>query len=143
MAVEKQLNHRSGVLGLSGTSADIRDALESVEDNPQASRAHVTTQVYLWRLKKYLGAYLALVGDAEAVIFTDTIGETVPEVREAVCSGMDVFGISVDPVAIRRPILYLRMWPHLRAACGCGSWPPTKKSPLHGRHTKPYAHPDS
>jgi acetate kinase len=54
--------------------------------------------VYLWRLKKYLGAYLALAGDVHAVIFTDTIGETVPEVREAVCSGMQVFGISLDPV---------------------------------------------
>jgi len=96
VAVEKQLNNRSGVLGLSGTSADIRDALESVAGDPQPSRAHVTTQVYLWRLKKYLGAYLALVGDAQAVIFTDTIGETVPEVRETVCSGMDVFGIAVD-----------------------------------------------
>ncbi len=95
-AVEKQLNNRSGVLGLSGTSADIRDALESVAGNPTSSRAHVTTQVYLWRLKKYLGAYLALVGDAHAVIFTDTIGETVPEVREAACAGMDVFGISLD-----------------------------------------------
>ena len=44
-----------------------------------------------------IGAYLALVGDAQAVIFTDTIGETVPEVREAVCSGMDPFGIALDP----------------------------------------------
>lgn len=96
-AVEKQLNNRSGVLGLSGASADIRDALESAEGDPSASRAQTTTQVYLWRLKKYLGAYLALVGDAHAVIFTDTIGETVPEVREAVCSGMDAFGLAIDP----------------------------------------------
>jgi acetate kinase len=56
----------------------------------------MTAQVYLWRLKKYLGAYLALVGRADAVIFTDTIGETVPRVRQAVCSGMDVFGIRLD-----------------------------------------------
>jgi len=96
-AVEKQLNNRSGVLGLSGTSADIRDALESAERDPAAARAQTTTQIYLWRLKKYLGAYLALVGGAHAVIFTDTIGETVPEVREAVCAGMDVFGLALDP----------------------------------------------
>jgi acetate kinase len=96
-AVEKQLNNRSGVLGLSGTSADIRDALESAGADPAAGHAQTTTHVYLWRLKKYLGAYLALVGDAQAVIFTDTIGETVPEVREAVCSGMDAFGLAIDP----------------------------------------------
>lgn len=95
--VEKQLNNRSGVLGLSGCSADIRDAFESVAGTPSANRAHTTTQVYLWRLKKYLGAYLAMVGEAHAVIFTDTIGETVPAVREAVCAGMQVFGVSVDP----------------------------------------------
>ncbi|MHB8952591.1 MAG: acetate/propionate family kinase [Pirellulaceae bacterium] len=97
-AVEKQLNNHSGVLGLSGSSADIRDSFESAAGTPSASRAQTTTQVYLWRLKKYLGAYLALVGTVHAVIFTDTIGETVPEVREAVCSGMQVFGISLDPV---------------------------------------------
>ena len=100
-------------------------------DDSQANRAQVTTQVYLWRLKKYLGAYLALVGDAHAVIFTDTIGETVPEVREAVCSGMDVFGISVDPCRNadgrhRCP----PMWPLPTVASVCGSWPRTKKSPL-------------
>ncbi len=96
-AVEQLLNHRSGVLGLSGRSADIRDALESADADPTARRALTTTQVYLWRLKKYLGAYLTLVGDAQAVIFTDTIGETVPAVREAVCAGLDAFGVAIDP----------------------------------------------
>lgn len=96
-AVESRLNNKSGVLGLSGRSADIRDAIESASGDPQSGRDHLTAQVYLWRLKKYLGAYLALVGRAHAVIFTDTIGETVPQVREAVCSGMDLFGIALDP----------------------------------------------
>jgi acetate kinase len=94
--VEKQLNNRSGVLGLSGNSADIRDAFEALTESPTAERPQATTQVYLWRLKKYLGAYLTLVGRADAVIFTDTIGETVPEVREAVCSGMQSLGIRLD-----------------------------------------------
>jgi acetate kinase len=94
--VEKQLNHRSGVLGLSGNSADIRDAFEALSETPDATRPHNTTQVYLWRLRKYLGAYLALVGRAQAILFTDTIGETVPEVREAVCSGLQTFGVCID-----------------------------------------------
>jgi len=95
-AVETRLNNKSGVLGLSGRSADIRDALDSGADDSGSDRNQMTAQVYLWRLKKYLGAYLALVGRADAVIFTDTIGETVPRVRQAVCSGMDVFGIRLD-----------------------------------------------
>ena len=119
-AVESGLNKKSGVLGLSGRSADIRDALESPEGGPQSDRDDLTAQVYLWRLKKYLGAYLALVGRPHAVIFTDTIGETVPPVREAVCSGMDVFGISVDcrrnasacqlPIDVSEPGSPVRVW---------------------------------
>ncbi len=96
-AVERRLNHNSGVLGLSGRSADIRDAMESVAGEASSRRNDLTAQVYLWRLKKYLGAYLTLVGRADAVIFTDTIGETVPQVREAVCCGMEAFGIRLDP----------------------------------------------
>ncbi|MHB8900392.1 MAG: acetate/propionate family kinase [Thermoguttaceae bacterium] len=96
-AVEARLNHRSGVLGLSGRSADIRDAIDAPADGPIGDRDRLTAEVYLWRLKKYLGAYLALVGRAHAVIFTDTIGETVPRVRESVCSGMEPFGIAIDP----------------------------------------------
>jgi acetate kinase len=97
-SVEKTLNHRSGVLGLTGTSADIRDAL-AVEGTLglESPRNTAATQVYLWRLRKYLGAYLAVVGAADAVIFTDTIGETVPYVRWAVCSDMETFGLRIDP----------------------------------------------
>ena len=53
-------------------------------------------QVYLWRIRKYLGAYLTVAAPASAVIFTDTIGETVPLVRRAVCSGMEAFGLCID-----------------------------------------------
>lgn len=96
-AVEARLNNKSGVLGLSGRSADIRDAIDSTTGDPRNDRDQMTAQVYLWRLKKYLGAYMTLVGRAHAVIFTDTIGETVPRVRETVCSGMNLFGITLDP----------------------------------------------
>lgn len=92
-SVEKLLNKRSGVLGMSGVTADIRDVFPSANRDPRLS---TTAQVYLWRLRKYLGAYLAVVGSAQAVIFTDTIGETVPEVRWAVCTDMEAFGIKID-----------------------------------------------
>lgn len=96
-AVEKLLNKKSGVLGLSGLSADIRDVLSALNTGqPQNPRLHAAAQVYLWRIRKYLGAYLATVGRTDAVIFTDTIGETMPVVREAVCADMGHFGLHLD-----------------------------------------------
>lgn len=96
-SVEKMLNEKSGVLGLSGESADIRDALlASSRNDGHASRPGLAAQVYLWRLRKYLGAYLAVVGRPDAVIFTDTIGETIPLVRWAMCANMEDFGVIVD-----------------------------------------------
>ncbi len=119
-AVESMLNHRSGVLGLSGVSADIRDAFEALGRPKHSRQAEFTTQTYLWRLRKYLGAYLALVGTPQAVIITDTIGETVPEVREALCAGMDPFGIVMDndrnarltelPADVSASISRVRVW---------------------------------
>ncbi|MDD2708946.1 MAG: acetate/propionate family kinase [Verrucomicrobiae bacterium] len=95
--VEKLLNNRSGVLGMSGSTADIRDVLASTSQTETWTvRLDHTAQVYLWRLRKYLGAYLAVVGNARAVIFTDTIGETVPAVRWGLCSGMEAFGLKMD-----------------------------------------------
>jgi acetate kinase len=95
--VEKLLNQQSGVLGVSGVSADIRDILAlSGQKQATPGRARQAEQVYLWRLRKYLGAYLATVGRADAVLFTDTIGETLPVVRWAMCSDMEHFGLKID-----------------------------------------------
>jgi acetate kinase len=90
------LNNRSGVLGLSGTTADIRDIIASNQTASASERLAETEQVYLWRLRKYLGAYLLTVPEPDAVIFTDTIGETVPAVRWNLCAGMEVFGLQLD-----------------------------------------------
>lgn len=94
-SVETILNKKSGVLGLSGFSADIRDVINPSEEEHHKI-ARQATQLYLWRLRKYLGAYLAVTGKPHAVIFTDTIGETVPEVRWMVSSGMEAFGLRID-----------------------------------------------
>jgi acetate kinase len=95
--LETILNDQSGVLGMSGLSGDIRDILAAV-NKPGAKnlRLELTMQAYLWRLRKHLGSYLAVVGRPDAVIFTDTIGETVPEVRWAACTGMEAFGLKID-----------------------------------------------
>jgi len=96
-AVEALLNKSSGVLGLSGMSGDIRDVLSAVpKTTKQSRRMNRTAQVYLWRIRKYLGAYLAVVSRADAIIFTDTIGESVPLVRWSVCVDMEFFGLKID-----------------------------------------------
>jgi acetate kinase len=95
-SVEKTLNEHSGVLGMSGVSADIRDVLAAADGAGCTERLESTAQSYLWRLRKYLGSYLAVVGSPHAVIFTDTIGETVPLVRWSVCTDMESFGLSID-----------------------------------------------
>ncbi|MFA5189179.1 MAG: acetate/propionate family kinase [Verrucomicrobiia bacterium] len=92
------LNNKSGVLGLTGSTADIRDVLANPlsATGEKSARLTQTEQVYVWRLRKYLGAYLAVVGQPDAVIFTDTIGETVPQVRWAMCADMAAFGMKMD-----------------------------------------------
>jgi len=108
--VEKLLNKQSGVLGISGCTSDIRDIVDAVSngtDNPVMTK---TLRAYIWRIKKYLGAYLTVVASsagklADAVILTDTIGETVPVIRWAICSGMECFGLAVDPQANKQTTL--------------------------------------
>lgn len=96
-AVERLLNNKSGVLGLTGQSSDIRDALLKAAGEAGDGQNRLATQVYLWRIRKYLGAYLAAVGRAKAIIFTDTIGETISDVRWALCSGLEAMGVNIDP----------------------------------------------
>jgi acetate kinase len=95
-AVEGMLNRKSGLLGLSGVSADIRDLLsQDASRDPSLARA---AQVYLWRIRKYLGAYLLITERPHCIIFTDTIGEKMPAVRWAVTAGLDALGVAIDPV---------------------------------------------
>ncbi len=96
--VEKLLNRQSGVLGLSGLSGDIRDVFGSLRHGASGKNQALwrALQIYLWRLKKYLGAYLFILKSPMAVVFTDTIGETMPAIRAAICGGMDFFGLKID-----------------------------------------------
>lgn len=95
--LENILNKKSGVLGLSGLSGDIRDIFSALNKNGNnEERLELTLQVYLWRIRKALGSYLAVVGNPDAIIFTDTIGEAIAEVRQSVCSGMEAFGLKID-----------------------------------------------
>jgi acetate kinase len=93
--VEDMLNRKSGLLGLSGVSADIRDVLANQQTDDSLARA---AEVYLWRIRKYLGAYLLVTENPHCIIFTDTIGEKIPYVRWAVTAGLGSLGVSMDPL---------------------------------------------
>ena len=94
--VEDWLNKRSGLLGLSGLSNDMRELTAAYDKNP---RARLAVDVFCHRARKYLGAYLAVLGGAEAVIFSGGIGENSPLVREKICAEMEWCGLKLDAVA--------------------------------------------
>jgi acetate kinase len=94
--VERRLNEESGLLGLSGLSKDMRDLLARASEDP---RARLAVEVFCYRARKYVGAYLAALGGAEALVFTGAMGERAPEVRARICGGLEWFGLVLDPEA--------------------------------------------
>ena len=92
--VERWLNERSGLLGVSGCSHDMRELLNAVEDHDSA--AELAVDLFCYRARKYLGAYLAVLGGADAVIFGGGIGENSPEIRARICAGMAWCGLTLD-----------------------------------------------
>jgi len=92
--VIRLLNKESGLLGLSGVSNDMREVLRSAAEGNQ--RAKVALEVFCYRVRKYVGAYLATLGGAEAVVFSAGIGENSPEVRRRICAGLEELGIELD-----------------------------------------------
>ena len=91
--VDGWLNERSGLLGLSGRSADVRELLAAESTD---ARARLALDVFCYRARKYVGAYLAVLGGADAVIFTGGIGEHSPEIRARICGGLDWCGLTLD-----------------------------------------------
>ena len=91
------LAQRSGLLGLSGTSGDVRD-LEAAASGGDA-RAQLALDVFVGGVREYLGAYLVELGGADAIVFTGGIGEHGSAIRSSVCQGLDELGIVLDPLA--------------------------------------------
>jgi acetate kinase len=95
--VYDMLNRRSGLAGLSGVSNDMREIIEAAEsDGEKAERARNALEVFCYRVKKYIGAYCAVLGELDAVVFTAGIGENSPPVRRISCAGLDSLGIRLD-----------------------------------------------
>ena len=94
--VETLLNKQSGLLGISGLTHDMRELLEEERDNNDR-RAHLAIEIFCYRARKYIGAFLAAVGGAEAVVFTGGIGENSPEIRSRICKGLEWAGLELEP----------------------------------------------
>lgn len=88
--VEELFNRRSGLLGLSGRSNDMRDLVQAAAAGD--ARARLAIDVFCYRAKKYIGAYWAVLGGADAVVFTGGIGENRPEVRRQILDGLERLG---------------------------------------------------
>jgi len=102
--VYELLNKRSGLLGLSGISNDMRVLLqEYMRGNPAAARA---IKVFVHRVKKYIGAYMAVMNGADAIVFTAGIGERSPLIRKMILSDMENLGVKLDDRKNENPEAY-------------------------------------
>lgn len=92
--LSRLVNKESGVAGFSGISSDMRDIEAAIERGDK--RATLALEMYNYRIKKYVGAYLAVLDGADAIIFTGGVGENQAITREYVCDHMEYAGIKID-----------------------------------------------
>jgi acetate kinase len=97
---ETLLNKKSGLLGLSGGVSDMQTLLTRAAEGDERSQRAL--DVFCYRARKYIGSYMAALGQVDAVIFTGGIGENAAPVREQICAGLEPLGIEMDPDANRR-----------------------------------------
>jgi len=88
------LNHQSGLLGISGTSSDMRDIVSAMRDGKE--RARLAFDIFIHRLRAGIAAMAASLGDLDVLVFTAGIGENSPEVRRAACEKLGFLGIQID-----------------------------------------------
>ena len=92
--VNKLVNKESGVYGISGVSSDFRDLMAAAADGNE--RAQLALDMFDYSVKKFVGAYAAIMGGLDAIVFTAGVGENTPETREAVTNGLEFMGVKVD-----------------------------------------------
>ena len=92
--VEKLLNSKSGLLGVSGVSSDCRDVIEAMNDGND--RAKLAIKILIHYIKKIIGSYVAEMNGLDALVFTAGIGENDSYIRQEVCKEMSYLGIEID-----------------------------------------------
>src|SRR6059036_1193050 len=95
--IDDLLNRKSGLLGISGLSSDMRDILAAIKQGH--SRARLAFDIYIHRLQAGIGAMAAALGGIDALVFTAGVGENSPEVRAATCSKLEFLSLKLDPKA--------------------------------------------
>jgi acetate kinase len=93
--VETLLNTQSGLLGISGLTNDMRE-LQTESKEHDDRRVRLAIDVFCYRARKYIGAYLAAMGGADAIVFTGGIGENSPEIRACICENMQWANLQID-----------------------------------------------
>ncbi|HJU55431.1 MAG TPA: acetate kinase [Pyrinomonadaceae bacterium] len=93
--VETLLNKQSGLIGISGLTNDMRELLAEAREHDDR-RARLAIEIFCYRARKYVGAYLAAMNGADAVIFTGGIGENSAEIRAMICDGLQWLGLELD-----------------------------------------------
>ena len=91
--IDAFLNKKSGLLGICGSS-DMREVVVKMQDGDE--RAHLAFEMFCYRIKKYIGAYYAVLGRIDAIVFTGGIGENAPYSREKICNDLTHMGIKID-----------------------------------------------
>lgn len=92
--VSNLLNKKSGVLGVSGVSSDMRELEAAVAAGN--SKAILAEKMYFYRIKKYIGAYAAALGGVDIILFTGGVGENQANCRSEVCEGLEFMGVKID-----------------------------------------------
>lgn len=92
--VESALNHRSGLLGVSGVSADMREVMAAARE--QNDRARLAIEIYVHRLRQAIGALAVTLGGIDALVFTAGVGEHSAEIRAMACRGLECLGVHLD-----------------------------------------------
>jgi acetate kinase len=93
--VDTLLNTQSGLLGLSGLTNDMRELQAELKEHDDR-RVRLAIEIFCYRARKYIGAFLGAMGGADAVIFTGGIGENSPDIRGRICSDMEWAGLRID-----------------------------------------------
>jgi acetate kinase len=94
--VDDLLNKKSGLLGISGISSDMREILAASKNGNE--RAKLALDIYIHRLQSGIGSMIAVLGGVDAIVFTAGVGENSPELRAAVCDNFAFLGLRIDPL---------------------------------------------
>ena len=93
--IDNLINKKSGLLGVSGVSGDMRDVEQAAKDSNK--RAQLALSIFWYRIRKYIGAYMAAIGGLDALVFTGGIGENSAVTRSKICEPLAFLGIEIDP----------------------------------------------